>query len=189
MIDIDSIVPPLFLKSIEDFYAKPENANIKLAHRVRFIDEKTNQSVKNGFDEEFIKRKIIANAGYYKLAKERFTVEERDAIGEEDYQKNALGNSHFTAKKEFWFAIGGCDERFKGRTCEDLDFNLRLFKYMNNGCLRKNPELSIYHVLHMHEKDWSTQEYSDKNRKLYAENKEKNIINVPMNEDWGYFPE
>lgn len=188
MVDIDSLVTPVFFKGIEDFFANPENSNTRLSHRVKFLNEKMTKQVKDGqFDEQFIKNNIISMSGFLNTAKERFTLDERDAISEEDYKKNALGNSHFTVKREHYEAIGGYDERFKGRTWEDLDFNSRLFKHLGSACLRKNPEYCVYHMNHMHEKSWATKDYSDINSKIYADNKDNKRVAVTKNADWGIF--
>jgi len=188
LVDIDAILPPLFFKGIEEFFSKPENADIKLAHRVRFLDDKTTKLVKDGnFDESFIQTKIIQMQGFFHLARERYTEAEDAATCEEDYQKRALGNSHFTAKKKFWYEIGGCDERFKGRAYEDIDFNSRLFRHLKQGCLRKDPKYIVYHIAHMYEKDWSKKEYTEKNKALYEYNREHGITKIPMGEDWGNF--
>jgi predicted glycosyltransferase involved in capsule biosynthesis len=188
MIDIDSLVTPSFLSGVEDFFAGAKNINNRLSHRVKFLNDKLTKQVKDGnFDEQFIKKNIISMSGFLNIAKERFTLDERDAISEEDYQKNALGNSHFTIKREHYEAIGGYDERFKGRTWEDLDFNSRLFKHLGCATLRKDPEYCIYHMNHMHEKNWATKDYSDINSKIYADNKENKKIAIVKNQDWGVF--
>lgn len=188
MIDIDSLVPPLFLKGIEDFFSDTKKSNTRLSHRVKFLTDKITKQVKDGkFDERFIQENIVSKSGFFGIAKERFGIEERDAISEEDYQNNALGNSHFTIKREHYLSIGGYDERFKGRTWEDLDFNLRLFKHLKCGYLRKNPEYCVYHLNHMHEKSWATKEYYNSNSKIYNDNKDNKRISIIKNEDWGVF--
>lgn len=192
MIDVDAIVPPYFLKHIEEFYRDKEKYNVKLAHRVKFLDNKFSKVVtKRQFDEEFMVKQLMANDKRFRLAFERFTIEEVKMRGLKGPQKKwycsqALGNSHFTMRKEDFIAIGGYDESFIGWACEDLDFNRRAFAYLGRGYLRPELPYVIYSVHHSRQA-WMNQKTTTRNEKLYARNKKNKVIILPITKTWGIF--
>lgn len=192
MIDIDAIVPPYFLKNIEKFYSESILHNVKLAHRVKFLDRRFSKSVtKHKFDEEFMIKNLMTNDKKFRLAFERYTVDELKLRGLKPHQKQwhstqALGNSHYTMRKEDFIAVGGYDESFIGWGCEDLDFNRRAFSYLGRGYLRPEIPFVVYSVYH-NRQAWMNPKTTRRNEKLYARNKKKNVIILPITKTWGAF--
>ena len=192
MLDIDAIVQPNFLKSIENFFDVPSNIDTKLAHRVRFLDHKQSKFVtRNNFDEAYVIDTLRKQHNKYLLAYERYTKDEvkiRDPKGHKKKWMNnkALGCSHFTMRKEDYLAIGGYDESFIGWACEDLDFNRRAFIYMGKGTLRPEPHFVVFSVSHQRNA-WMSSKSTSRNKKLYASNKKRNIIKIPITKSWGEF--
>jgi len=192
MIDIDAIVPPYFLNNIEKFYVDPAVKDVKLAHRVRFLNAKMSKLVtKMDFTEGILIKNIISQESKFRLAFERFTAEEIKSRGLKGHQKSwyrtqALGNSHYTMRKEDFFAIGGYDESFIGWACEDLDFNRRAFSYLNNGLLRPEIPYTVYSVYH-NRQAWMDPKTTRRNEGLYALNKKNKVVILPITKTWGEF--
>ncbi|MCD6435232.1 MAG: glycosyltransferase, partial [Clostridiales bacterium] len=163
MIDVDALVTQDFLKGIVEFYSNPAKYKTKLAHRVRFLGSKeTSQAFTAGVTDSLING-FIKRHKTLRFARERYTEKEMmvsrpDQLRRNDRQKlintKALGNSHFTMRKEDYMAIGGYDERFIGWACEDLDFNLRAYKYLGGGQIREDLKYLIFSCHHSRNKDW-----------------------------------
>lgn len=197
MLDIDSMVLPGFLGHVDDFFRK--NKKTKLAHRVRFVNSKMSGRIKkncNSLTKKELYAMLCKNINRHKLALERYTKKE---IKLQDlpssmrsdpavYQSKALGNSHFTMPKDDFMKLGGFDERFIGHGLEDLDFNLRAFRYFKKGTLRPNSYFTVYHISHKHEKNWLSEKLRENNRVIYRKNKNKKVICLPIDpEKWGIF--
>jgi len=191
MLDIDAVVTPQFLSEIEKFYKDADNEKIKLAYRVRFLDPATSKQVtKKKFDEAFINGLIVRQSKFRK-AFERYTKDEVKLRNMSAPEKKwmwdkALGNSHYTMRKEDFMAIGGYDERFIGWACEDLDFNRRAFDYLGYGRLLENPMMTVFSVHHART-GWMSRSSTLKNEKLYAKNKKHKVIKLPIGDAWGKF--
>lgn len=193
MIDIDAVVPPFFLKGIEDFYQKKApRPNVKLAHRVRFLDSKHSKHIsKRDFGEEYIKQELIGRWRTYRLAWERYTIREHRVRKLQRHQLKwmegeALGNSHSTMLREDYMAIGGYDERFVGWSCEDMDFNRRAYMYLGGGYMRQEPIYTVFSLWHTRN-SWMSSKNTRKNERLYETNKKNNIVKIPIKKDWGKF--
>lgn len=192
MLDIDAVIPPQFLKSIEDFYADSSKENIKLAHRVKFLDPKHSKHLsKREFDKDYLNY-LISKDKIFRLAFERYTKEEHKLRGLKDHERKwaesqALGNSHYTMRKEDFMAIGGYDERFIGWACEDMDFNRRAFLYLGKGTIRPVATLTVY-SMHHNRMAWMNRKQTRRNEKLYDSNRKHNVIKLPVDpERWGKF--
>ena len=98
----------------------------------------------------------------------------------------ALGCSHFTMRKKDYLAVGGYDESFIGWACEDMDFNRRAFAYLKKGTLRPEPQFIVFSVSHQRNA-WMNQRTTRRNERLYASNKKKGIVQIPITKNWGQF--
>lgn len=191
MLDIDSVVPPIFFREVEKFYKDPVNKRTKLCYRVRFLDPLTSKEVmKKPFNEAFLKG-LINKHQKFRQAFERYTKDEIRLRKFTPAQKKwmfgqALGNSHYTMLKEDFMAIGGYDERFIGWACEDLDFNRRAFLYLGGGTLMGTPPMTVFSVHHKRT-GWMSKKGTSKNENLCHSNKKKNIIQLPITDTWGKF--
>lgn len=191
MVDIDAVVPPLFLKHIQGFYAEPANRRVKLCHRVRFLDPSHSKHLtKKRFDKQYL-QSLIGKHKKFRLAFERYTKEEIKTRSIKTHEKKwmdkqALGNSHYTMRREDILAIGGYDERFIGWSCEDLDFNRRAFAYLGAGHIDPVPIYTIFSV-HHNRAGWMNRKNTIRNENLYRKNKKENIIKLPINDTWGKF--
>ena len=192
MIDIDSLVPPSFLIGIKDFFSNPNMNRTKLCHRVRYLDVRESKRVADGnFNEEYIKKHLIGKAKKHRLAWERYTKNENKLRTFTKPQTRwfageALGNSHFTMKKKYYLEVGGYDERFVGWSCEDMDFNRRVFAYLGSGYLIASPKYTIFSVYHTRS-DWMSVKNTKKNTKMYQRSKKNGVIKLPIEENWGVF--
>ena len=196
MIDVDSIVNCNFFSSTEEFFADNKNKKNKLAYRVFYLSPVTSKIIykkHDSFDCDFLSKRIWNPKNTYSKALERYTGKERflghisSAKHKMAMQQWALGNSHFTMKKKYYMDIGGYDEKFIGHGLEDLDFNLRTWRYLHSGTLRPQLEYAIFHVTHKKEGDWFDMSLRERNRKVYRENKRKRKTVIPMSSDWGIF--
>ena len=196
MIDIDALVPPQFLIGISEFFSSPDKERTKLCHRVRFLDPKLTKEIFVGGIKEGRINKLIKNHRKFRFARERYTMKEmvimrQSQLNRPDRQKmvttKALGNSHFTMKKETYMAVGGYDETFVGWACEDLDFNLRVYKFLRGGRLREDPKYIVFSLHHERKKDWFIPAQRRTNERIYENNKKQNIIKLPISESWGKF--
>ena len=191
MLDIDAIVTPHFLLEVEKFYKEVSREKVKLAYRVRFLDSVTSkQATKNKFDEEFVNG-LIARQSKFRKAFERYTKNEiklrKMSSSEKKWMMDeALGNSHYTMRKEDFMAIGGYDERFIGWACEDLDFNRRAFEYLRHGTLLPTPVMTVFST-HHERTGWLSRASTLKNERLYAKNKQDKVIQLPIDDTWGKF--
>lgn len=195
MIDADSLVQPSFLPSIENFYKKNDK-KIKLAHRVRFLTQTATKAVASKarvLDAGIIEKTILNRYDAFSLARERYGDDEiilkdipqsRRAFA---MRKKALGNSHFTMLKDSYMAIGGYDERFIGHGLEDLDFNLRAWRYLKTGVLRPELRFTVFHISHHNTPGWYKEELRGKNRRIYRKNKKDGVIVIPKGKNWGKF--
>lgn len=195
-IDIDSIVPPTFLIDTQQFYENSDMHDMKLCYRVRFLNSLlTNRFSKHGIRRE---KEILLLARKYsnsRLARERYTEKEIIVPHKAKFdprlaQGQALGNSHFTMRKDDYVAIGGFDEKMSGWGCEDLDFNWRFFKKFRKGYLRPDPQYTIFslnHTMRWGDKLWRHRSNMEKNKRLYERNKSKKIISLPIDRMWGEF--
>lgn len=191
-LDIDAVVPPHFFDGIEDFYSSTPSDNAKLAHRVRFLNQKlSNEACAGNYDENYINNIIRYFSKYTKIAKERYTlnnsVNTKENVPDDWKNGKALGCSHFTMRKEDFIAIGGMDERMIGWGSEDTDFNWRAFRFLNGGYIRTEPKYSVYDVIHP--KNWADSAWHAGHHKnnsvIYDEHRAKNVIKIDMSEDWG----
>jgi len=196
MIDCDALVPCSFLKGIEKFFSKEKHKNTKLCHRVIFLTPMISRSLyarADKFDCLYIDDFIMKKSKHFIVARERYTGQEKfleDFPGSKwGYLTNkcALGNSHFTVSRKHYMDIGGHDEGFKGHGLEDMDFNLRLWRYLEKGTLRTHIKHAIFHFSHSKGNDWLNMKYRVRNRKVYRGNKKRRIIKVPKKSDWGKF--
>jgi len=191
MLDIDAVVTPLFLSEVEKFYKDPNNEKVKMAYRVRFLDPQASKSVtKRKFDEGVING-FICRQNKFRKAFERYTKDEIKLRKMNNNQKGwmenqALGNSHYTMRKEDFMAIGGYDERFVGWACEDLDFNRRAFMYLKHGHLSPAPVMTVYSVHHQRT-GWMSRKGTMRNERLYAKNRKEDVIQIPIGDTWGKF--
>jgi len=191
MLDIDAIVPPLFCQEVERFYKDPGNEKVKSCYRVRFLDPQTSKiAMKKDFDESFLNG-LISKHLKFRQAFERYTKDEIKLRKMNGPQKKwifgqALGNSHYTMRKEDFMAIGGYDERFIGWACEDLDFNRRAFAYLGQGTLMSVPGMTVFSVHHKRT-GWMSRSGTARNEKLYDSNRKQNIIQLPIGDTWGKF--
>jgi len=191
MLDIDAIVTPLFLQEVEKYYKDPINEKSKMAYRVRFLDEKNSRVVSRGDFSEGVINNFIVKHKKFRQAFERYTKDEVKIRNMEGHQvkwmtDQALGNSHYTMRKEDFMAIGGYDEKFIGWACEDLDFNRRAFDYLESGYLNPTPFMTVF-SMHHNRTGWMNRNTTKKNEKLYANNKANNIISIPISDSWGKF--
>lgn len=197
MLDVDSLVPPLFFDGINKYIEKNKN-KFKIAHRVRFLDLPTSKVLyenRNNINASMINRLCVKRSSRFRMAIERYTREELKLSNiqnsltiAECIRNKALGNSHFTTHKDHYLEIGGYDERFIGHGLEDLDFNLRLFKHLKHGHLKPSENYTVFHVAHNYfETNWYNQKLIENNRQIYRKNKRKNIICIPLKADWGKF--
>ncbi|MFW6129804.1 MAG: glycosyltransferase family 2 protein [Atribacterota bacterium] len=199
MVDVDSVLMPNFLSSIESFFKDETNRHNKLAHRVRFLTPNISKVLMyqtNKLDEHFLKTRILRRLSDYPVARERYTAQERlvthvlrsrRRINQKWFSEQALGNSHYTMSREDFMTIGGYDENFVGHGLEDLDFNLRAFRYLKRGTLRNLEKYTIFHLSHTHEKNWHNEKLRAKNRIFYRANKTKKVSSIHMRSDWGEF--
>jgi glycosyltransferase involved in cell wall biosynthesis len=192
MIDIDAIVQPNFLESVESFFSNPSNYDTKLAHRVQYLDAKQSKFVtNNNFDEAYVIQVLRNNHKKYLRSYERYTSKEVKIRDPKNNQRKwlankALGCSHFTMRKEDYLAIGGYDESFIGWACEDLDFNRRAFVYLGKGTLRPEPQFIVFSVSHQR-KSWMNDKNTKRNKRLYESNKKAGVIKIPITKSWGQF--
>lgn len=198
MVDVDSIVPPVFFAAIEQFFKKHNNS--RLSHRVRFLDDKASNwfySHEKFNDNEF-NNICVAKASNHKIAKERYTVSnlQTNELNPASTrgapmnfkQTQVLGNSHFSMQKTHYMEIGGYDERFIGYGCEDLDFNVRTIRHLRQARMNLQPSHTIYHLSHAYEKSvWKDKGLLDLNRQRYKKNRKTNLIKYPINSQWGRF--
>ena len=191
MIDIDAVVPPMFLKHIEDFYKDPAHRRVKLCHRVRFLDAAHSKHLtKRDFDKQYL-QSLLGKHKKFRLAFERYTKDEVKCRGLKQHEKkwmerHAMGNSHYTMRREDIIAIGGYDERFIGWACEDLDFNRRAFMYLGGGHLDPNPNY-VVHSVHHNRTGWMNRKHTTRNEKLCEKNRKENVIKLPITDSWGVF--
>jgi len=191
MLDIDSIVTESFCRNIYDFVSN-NTSFFKLAHRVRFLDNYSNTAKDLVKKNEKIRLNIFfaQNNLKFRLAIERYTENEVVLYGQNipvGFLNRALGNSHQTIRKEDFMAIGGLSEAFIGHGLEDLDFNLRLFRYLKKGTMQPILENTIFHIAHSYESDWNSERFKVNNREVYRSNKSKRVVAVKMEKDWGIF--
>jgi predicted glycosyltransferase involved in capsule biosynthesis len=191
MLDIDAIVSSSFLEYVESFYKDPVHEKVKLAYRVRFLDPKASRiATKTEFNEIFL-NDLARQHKKFRQAFERYTKDEIRLRNMNNTQKkwlenHALGNSHYTMRKEDFMAIGGYDERFVGWACEDLDFNRRAFIYLGGGHLVETVAMTIFSV-HHERTSWMNGKNTKKNEHLYKENKDNKVVQLSINENWGKF--
>lgn len=199
ILDVDSVFDCDFLNSIYVFYKNNNFTNKRLSYRVRRLNKKESKYFSGGsFGCNCVRERLInSDQSLFPMAKERFTEKncEIKELNKSEYKINylynylAIGNSHGTFKKHDYMAIGGHDERFIGHGLEDLDFNIRLFRRINKGKLRRNPQYTIYHIDHSLSPSWKTKSSLDNNRKYYRENYKNNISEIKVLDDWGVFAE
>ena len=83
---------------------------------------------------------------------------------------------------------GGYDERFIGYGLEDLDFNVRSLRLIKESRMDLEPSRNVYHVKHVYEVEkWKNRGLTSLNSKHYKKNRKRNIIELPVNENWGRF--
>jgi glycosyltransferase involved in cell wall biosynthesis len=195
LLDVDSIANSNLFQSVDSFFLSRKD-EVKLCHRVRFITPDISQKIirlNSNFDKKFIQENLVNRSSLFVVAKERFTEQQKSTselpinIRNREIIQNALGNSHFTMRKEYYLEIGGNDERFIGRGLEDLDFNLRFFRKFKSGTLKTKPEYSVYHLKHSYVSNWSNEKLIENNRQIYRNNKDQNVIVLPIDENWGEF--
>ncbi len=191
-LDLDSIISKHFLLNIEKFYSEHDTERMKLCHRVRMLDSDTSLTfLFNNFDESAIDNLLI-NYKNFVMHVERYT---GDAIGykggeisSEWLEGEALGNSQFTLLKSIFMELGGYGESFVGWGCEDMDFNLRAYRFLGGGYLEPDPRCNLYHLVNMNlSKNYRTTEIVEANYKKYCKNRENNIIFLPVSSRWGKF--
>jgi len=194
MIDADSLVNCNFLEEIKSFFNHNKN-DTKLAHRVRFVTPRISQTAirRRTFDCNFISHVIIPRSSSFALARERYGRKEKKLkdIPKPNrkyyYDNKALGNGFYSMKKKTYMAIGGYDERFIGYGLEDLDFNLRAWRYLGSGTLKPDNDHTVFHIYHRKEADWSKEKCLENNRTVYRKNKKNCVVAVSMGENWGEF--
>lgn len=197
MIDVDSILPPMFFYSVNEYVSR-HRGKFKLAHRVRFLDKSTSNLIINmqyKLNSSLLNKVLVKRASRFKLALERFTEKEikycflsSSKKYAEVLSNQALGNSHFTMRKIDYMEIGGYDEGFIGHGLEDLDFNLRAFRYLNHGTIRPSDTYTVYHLWNIYNRDkWDDSKCRENNRKIYRHNKKNNIVKLDKNDEWGIF--
>ena len=190
MVDVDSIIMPQWLKMIENYFICTKKT--KLCHRVRFLDAYS-KVLKKGITENIL-NDIVKNGDCYRLARERYGEKaiilqnvSPHIITKDMYENKALGNSHFTIFRDDYLEIGGYDERFVGHGLEDMDFNLRCFKHLKHGSIKKDIKYNIFHVAHPYEKDWLNNKHRVKNRVFYHKNKNQGTVKATAVGEWGEF--
>lgn len=166
MIDVDSIVLPNFLESIENFY-KSHDHRIKMCHRVRYF-----QNMSFTTDHA----KVMRHSKRYRMAREWYfyhnafqkidDISLRQQTGDL-FAKNALGNSHFSASREMVVEMGGWNIKFEGWGWEDCEFNGRWWQNFKNGFMITSHNHFIMHRRSHYEKDWNPKDDEHKNRDLY----------------------
>lgn len=192
VIDIDSIMSYHFLMNISKFYSEHGTKKLKLCHRIRQLDWDTSLDfLFINFDEDAVDS-IIENHDGFPINRERYTVDEIMYMGgdidEEWLRGEALGTSQFTMLKSIFMELGGYDESFVGKGCQDLDFNFRAYKFMGGGYLKPDPRYSLYHLVNINSaKNYSTGKILRNNYDRYLSNKKNNIISLPISSRWGKF--
>jgi len=203
MLDIDSLVPPMFLYHIREFYSDPKHKRKKLAYRVCYLfpDQVKYVTSHENFDEYYIRKNIVALYPNYRFARERFMVDGKmvrqdpkfkiKKIPEHWYRKYVLGNSHHTVSRDAILSIGGWNEKFKGHGLEDVEYNIRLFRHIQNGTLERGGEFVVYHITHdRDQKRWDILANRNKNRiECHRVRDNPEICVLKKGEDWGVFPE
>jgi len=191
-IDIDAIVTKHFLPHISDFYSQIETKESKLCHRIRSLDVSTSCHFWfSNFDEKAVDL-LVESHDKFPINRERYTEKEVVYTGgdiKESWMDGAaLGTSQFTMLRDIFMLLGGYDENFIGRGCQDLDFNLRAFRFMGGGYLGPDPKFSLYHLANSNNpKDYATNEIMKNNYDRYISNKQNNVISIPISSTWGIF--
>jgi len=191
-LDVDSIVTKNFMQKIIDFYSDEDMGKVKLCHRVRTLDIDTSLAfLFNNFDESMIKTMFV-NYDNFDIHVERYTKHENTrrngAIPEPWLKGDALGNSQFTMLKSIFMELGGYDERFVGKGSQDLDFNLRAYRFMGGGYLFTDYKTSLYHLRHGKiDESYCAASILYNNHSRYLENKSSGAITIPVSSSWGKF--
>jgi len=121
LIDSDVLLHPKFLIQTLNKIDRVD----KICHNVYYLDQWTTNNILNN--------KININYDYKQLNRAKMR-----RIG-----KNILGNSHQTLSKELFLRVK-YDESYEGYGCEDLDFNLRLSKYVKTSVVGED----CFHLFH-----------------------------------------
>ena len=191
ILDSDSLINDKFFDFVFN-YLNTVNRSYKLCHRVVYLD-KINDIICDHVDknnkEEF--NKVLKSSyGSLRVARERFTENENVYSFKKDNDitcNKSLGNSHFTMLKSDFIKIGGYDERFIGHGYEDLDFNLRAFRFLKKGYLCTDFCNLVFHQNHDYESSWLMEKTQRENKEIYRYNSINNISVIEKNKDWGKF--